>query len=721
MSHDLDNCLFGLYPGAATKTSGFDVFSASDIGLIYGTPAPHLEAAEKLAHDAACFLEQFEGTPLHAKAIALVGEELQLEAERIQRDEARRAQAEPMDDSWSKQRMLDLKKRQLELELHKAKAQHEASEAPEQEIAEHAEGVPAPQTSGGVPAKTAALKLAVSDEWIAERMSRGLMTRPFYEHVPKEHRALFREAVPKLLERSGADRAEVKKQLLPARRQGRELGRSGLREVVSGIKGEVLGTIRSQLPPRDIQLMREGLAAESSRRAAQSALKPKVEAPKPEPKLPSPPPAKVEAPKPAPKVEAPKPAPKVEAPKPAPKVEAPVHMPAAAPSASSHVSAPSPSSSSGSYVSSAAKKSLPKWALPAAGAAALGLGGLAYALHRRKDKSREKSSELAVKLARRSSTSTYYDRNGSYSRHSSQPEIDELRLAQRTWSKMSPEQRKREFGHLPFAGALSLGLLGGIGGGHVGALGGPAGSVAGATLGAVGGGLLGRELGRSSQRHQASREEVPTQVAYRLARRQIAEEEGGHKRAADAGLAALLKGRQTESWRNAASYLSPKDLLGKAVESGKTQAGGMSRSVATYAPARARLHQLAAGGNTVAAEALKRGALEIEKGAGLQEFLTRLTSTRAQRLAKMDARGAAALAKSRAASPVRSVSDYLTKKASLGARVVAAAQRGAQQAATGMASRAAFPAVAKAPPTAPNAASFLAKKSPYMLKVPGSR
>lgn len=418
MSHELDAFLFGLFPGATTKTSGLDALTASDLGLLYGTPAPHLEAAEKLAHDAACFLEQFEGTPLHAKAIALVGEELQLEAERIQRDEARRAQAEPLDDSWSKQRMLDLKKRQLELELHKAKAQHEASEAPEQEIAEHAEGVPAPQTSGGVPAKTA--------------------------------------------------------------------------------------------------------------------------------------------------------------------------------------------------------------------------------------------SELAVKLARRSSTSTYYDRNGSYSRHSSQPEIDELRLAQRTWSKMSPEQRKREFGHLPFAGALSLGLLGGIGGGHVGALGGPAGSVAGATLGAVGGGLLGRELGRSSQRHQASREEVPTQVAYRLARRQIAEEEGGHKRAADAGLAALLKGRQAESWRNAASYLSPKDLLGKAVESGKTQAGGMSRSVATYAPARARLHQLAAGGNTVAAEALKRGELDLEKAAGLQEFLTRLTSTRAQRLAKMDARGAAALAKSRAASPARS-------------------------------------------------------------------
>lgn len=322
MSHDLDAFLLSLYSGASTKTSALDAFSSADLGRIYGTPASHLEAAEKLAHDSACFLEQFEGTPLHGKAIALVGEELQIEAERIQRDEARRAQAEPVDDSWSKQRMIDLKKRQLELELHKIKSQHEASEAPEQEIAEHAEGVPAPMTSGGVPAKTAGLR-----------------------------------------------------------------------------------------------------------------------------------------------------------------------------------------------------------------------------------------------------------------------------------SKLSSGE-----------------------------------------------------------------------------------------------LAALLKGRQAESWRNAASYLSPKDLLGKAVESGKTQAGGMSRSVASYAPARSAV----------------RGMIDELRGS-----MPKTTASEVSGVRRLPTPEAARIS--------RSVSDYLTKKASLGARVVAAAQRGAQQAATGMASRAAFPAVAKAPPTAPNAASFLAKKSPYMLKVPGSR
>ncbi len=385
--NDLDTFITGLYAtGPRVKTSGLDGFDASELGLIYGTPASHLEAAEKLAYDAHCFLEQFEGTPLHAQAIALVGEELGIEAERIQRDEARRAQQEPLDDSWSKQRMIDLKKRQLELELHKAKAGAQP-EGQEQEAAEHAEGVPAPQTTGAVPAKTAALKLAVSPAWVEQRIQNGL-------------------------------------------------------------KGKSFGDYRALL----------------------SRL--------------------------------------------------------------------------------------------------------------------QKGSDIAA-----GKIQTYGDK--AYNAH--------------------------------------------------------------------------------------QKYETAMMAAHRH--------------------------------------------------------------------------------NTVAAEALKRGELDLEKAAGLQDLLTRLTSTRAQRLAKMDARGAAALAKSRAASPARSavrgmidelrgsmpkttasevsgvrrlptpeaarisrsVSDYLTKKASLGARAVAAAQRGAQQAATGMASRAAFPAVAKAPPTAPNAASFLAKKSPYMLKVPGSR
>lgn len=161
--NDLDTFITGLYAtGSSVKTSGLDGFDAAELGLIYGTPASHLEAAEKLAYDAHCFLEQFEGTPLHAQAIALVGEELGIEAERIQRDEARRAQQEPLDDSWSKQRMIDLKKRQLELELHKMKAQHGGAEGQEQEAAEHAEGAPAPQTTGAVPAKTAALKAALA-------------------------------------------------------------------------------------------------------------------------------------------------------------------------------------------------------------------------------------------------------------------------------------------------------------------------------------------------------------------------------------------------------------------------------------------------------------------------------------------------------------------------------------------------------------------------------
>lgn len=509
MSHDLDNFLFGLYPGAATKTSGFDVFSASDIGLIYGTPAPHLEAAEKLAHDAACFLEQFEGTPLHAKAIALVGEELQLEAERIQRDEARRAQAEPLDDSWSKQRMLDLKKRQLELELHKAKAQHEASEAPEQEIAEHAEGVPAPMTSGGVPAKTAALKVAVSDKWIAKHVFQGIQRRAHNAALKAypQHRNLILEKIVTSTTGPAAETMKadaIRASAAELNRVRAASGRSGVRHAVAMAKrgttpspedlAELGKELEAEAAKRHARAVRLGVKTEAARASAPAAASPRPSLPRPS--------TQTSAPRSATTPSAPTSAPRTSAPRPGTQTSAPV--------STGRTSAPKPSHSHGSASD---------WALPVAGGiATLGGIGLAAALH------------------------------------------------------------------------------------HHGA--------------------------------KDSRERK--------------------KRAADAGLASLLKGRQAESWRNVASYLSPKDLLGKAVESGKTQAGGMSRSVASYAPARARLHQLAAGGNTVAAEALKRGALEIEKGAGLQEFLTRLTSTRAQRLAKMDARGAAALAKSRASSPARS-------------------------------------------------------------------
>lgn len=397
MSHELDAFLLGLFPGATTKTSGLDAFTASDLGLLYGTPASHLEAAEKFAHDSACFLEQFEGTPLHGKAIALVGEELQIEAERIQRDEARRAQAEPVDDSWSKQRMIDLKKRQLELELHKMKAQHEGAEGREQEAQERAEGAPAPQTTGAVPAKTAALKLAVSRWWIGDRVQG------------------FAEGI----RRSNVDD---------------RLRRAALK---TRVNAQLAGELRSA-----------GLSA-GSERARDRLL-------------------------------------------------------------------------------NAARK----------------------------------RDDLASSL-----------RNVPH------------------WGKAEE--------------------------------------------------VIADRAALEKARAAKARALIPPNPAPQL---------GKNLRGKTAGTPAdvargLLTGGKKEAWRSAAQYMSPADLLAKAQQSGKAQSGGISRSV----------------------------------------------------------------------------SDYLTKKASLGARVVAAAQRGAQQAATGMASRAAFPAVAKAPPTAPNAASFLAKKSPYMLKVPGSR
>jgi hypothetical protein len=65
------------------------------------------------------WLRQFEGTPLHAKAVALAEQDLAVEAERIQR-----RLAEPKDqDLWTKQDQIRLQKSLLVLELHKSRSQ----------------------------------------------------------------------------------------------------------------------------------------------------------------------------------------------------------------------------------------------------------------------------------------------------------------------------------------------------------------------------------------------------------------------------------------------------------------------------------------------------------------------------------------------------------------------------------------------------------------------
>lgn len=109
--------------------------------LLIKLPAPELQKIASLGSvkaaigscDGDTFLEKFKGTELMQKAIALVEQELQLDAMDIQRREQRRNEA-PESSIWDAQDKLRLQKRLLELELAKMQM---GVQSPEQQAAEY--------------------------------------------------------------------------------------------------------------------------------------------------------------------------------------------------------------------------------------------------------------------------------------------------------------------------------------------------------------------------------------------------------------------------------------------------------------------------------------------------------------------------------------------------------------------------------------------------------
>lgn len=69
------------------------------------------------------FLEQFEGTPLYAQAVALAEQELEMEKRHLQARMSRRMRDDNWEQECNERDMLDIQKSQLMLELHKQRAQ----------------------------------------------------------------------------------------------------------------------------------------------------------------------------------------------------------------------------------------------------------------------------------------------------------------------------------------------------------------------------------------------------------------------------------------------------------------------------------------------------------------------------------------------------------------------------------------------------------------------
>jgi hypothetical protein len=134
MSHvnDLEDFVNDLSAPVKIAETDLDNLSLPELEALMGLDLT--EDNEKVAYLNACvksaygddrygsWLDQFAGSPLHAKALQLCEEELGLEQERLQRRIERQEQNQGDDDIWTRQDMLRLQKDMLMLELHKSKA-----------------------------------------------------------------------------------------------------------------------------------------------------------------------------------------------------------------------------------------------------------------------------------------------------------------------------------------------------------------------------------------------------------------------------------------------------------------------------------------------------------------------------------------------------------------------------------------------------------------------
>lgn len=130
--NELEDFVNGLVQPTKIAESDLDLMSVSELEALIGLDLTTDD--EKVAYLDACvkeargddrygsWLEQFEGSPLKAKALQLCEQELALEQQRLQRRIDRDAQMKEEETTWTQQDMLRLQKDMLMLELHKSKS-----------------------------------------------------------------------------------------------------------------------------------------------------------------------------------------------------------------------------------------------------------------------------------------------------------------------------------------------------------------------------------------------------------------------------------------------------------------------------------------------------------------------------------------------------------------------------------------------------------------------
>lgn len=200
--NELEDFVNGLVQPTKIAESDLDLMSVSELEALIGLDLTTDD--EKVAYLDACvkeargddrygsWLEQFEGSPLKAKAVQLCEQELALEQQRLQRRIDRDAQMKEEENTWTQQDMLRLQKDMLMLELHKARTgmsggadptmqpQGAAEEPVEEVVVEEPAPAPAPKKGKTTPpegGKTAGLldsveKIASKGKGLAKYLAR---------------------------------------------------------------------------------------------------------------------------------------------------------------------------------------------------------------------------------------------------------------------------------------------------------------------------------------------------------------------------------------------------------------------------------------------------------------------------------------------------------------------------------------------------------------------
>lgn len=186
MSHvnDLEDFVNDLSAPVKIAETDLDNLSLPELEALMGLDLT--EDNEKVAYLDACvksaygddrygsWLDQFEGSPLKAKALALCEQELALEQERLQKRIERDAQCQDDSATWTKQDMLRLQKDMLMLELHKSNMGQGGGKDPAlQPPASEPVEAPAAEPAASEPEKKSALKEAVSKDWIRKMVGSG--------------------------------------------------------------------------------------------------------------------------------------------------------------------------------------------------------------------------------------------------------------------------------------------------------------------------------------------------------------------------------------------------------------------------------------------------------------------------------------------------------------------------------------------------------------------